>query len=593
MPCSAKSVRQGAFTVLLVLVLAIFAVRSQAEPAAAPPLRARQLAYVFEPVVNPVDDSLRLRVRVTFSGEATGTTRLNLPFAWAGLTRLDKGIANLRAASPNTVVHDTEQEQTKTVSYPPNQPVCLTYDAVVKKPETGDDPSYQSSLEKEYFHFIGHHYLVAPDWDQDVPVPATLQWSALPPGYALANSFGVNARRQTLRASLRTLRDAVYVGGDYRLQRVLVKNKPVYVALRGRPRFSDQEFAGVVEKIVTLERAFWNDYDFPYYLLTLSPRGTGAWAGMRLKNSFSLSVPADAQLDLGLKLLVAHELFHVWNGEKIRWTPVLGDWFAESLTEQYARLILLRAGMMSLGEYVDKYNDALSGYYTSPVRTIAAEKLQANLFAVRDGKRSLLDIDLSSYRLPYWRGDVLAHHWNAVIRRTSGGKHGFEDVLRDLRAASKDGTSISQSTLTKVLSRYLPADVRETATAYLSGTRLIPADKNALGPGVDLISVEVAPFEEGYDFAIAAAKKMVAGVKENSNAYRAGLRNGQQIVDEDIVYNRPGRLAKITVKDAAGAQQVVSYYPAGPKVFVPQYKVTSGFQQNPRRGLAWFGAALR
>ncbi|MCJ7617326.1 MAG: hypothetical protein MUO43_12405 [Desulfobacterales bacterium] len=69
---------------------------------------------------------------------------------------------------------------------------------------------------------------------------------------------------------------------------------------------------------------------------------------------------------MDLKYLFAHELFHTWNTGKlgVRQNPEqLIYWFSEGFTGYYARLLLLRAGLITIEEYVSDYNDKLIRYY--------------------------------------------------------------------------------------------------------------------------------------------------------------------------------------------------------------------------------------
>ena len=73
--------------------------------------------------------------------------------------------------------------------------------------------------------------------------------------------------------------------------------------------------------------------------------------GVELTHSIALFQPSGHPLDFGLKYVLAHELFHEWNADQMRAgdTPLL--WFSEGFTDYYARLLLLRSGLISLDDY--------------------------------------------------------------------------------------------------------------------------------------------------------------------------------------------------------------------------------------------------
>jgi hypothetical protein len=70
------------------------------------------------------------------------------------------------------------------------------------------------------------------------------------------------------------------------------------VATRGKWNFTDEEFAGLVEKIVLATREFWNDFEQPYFLVTLLPIESDPQSksigGTGLINSFATFVTTNA-----------------------------------------------------------------------------------------------------------------------------------------------------------------------------------------------------------------------------------------------------------------------------------------------------------
>jgi len=89
-------------------------------------------------------------------------------------------------------------------------------------------------------------------------------------------SFGVGAGPHACEASLDDLLSAIYMAGDLDVERREVEGRPVWTALaRNEWRFATTEFADLVQRIVGIERAFFDDFDRPFYLVTLIPIGKG------------------------------------------------------------------------------------------------------------------------------------------------------------------------------------------------------------------------------------------------------------------------------------------------------------------------------
>jgi predicted metalloprotease with PDZ domain len=399
--------------------------------AAAQPFGPSQLSYVLEPVV--IKGRLRLHVDLYFQGSETGWDALVLPDSGAGQKELYKAVRGLRVVTPGARLYE------KSVSHKPSEMVHLRYEIFQDwKGPIKDEIYYRPILDPAYFHFFGGGIFVHPDWKTDVARKITLSWKNIPKGWTIANSFGANQAVQDFQSSIDKFNQAVYVGGDFRVYGLEIKGRPLSIAMRGRWLFSDPDFTRLAGKIVRAGRDFWEDHEFPYFLITLLPTDEPCCdlGGTGLTNAFALFVSSGVDIGMGkLEYTLAHELFHAWNGIKIRRQEPdeLLYWFSEGFTVYYTSLLNLRAGLITLNEHVSKYNEVISRYYASPVRN-------------EDNERIRKDFWNDSYveKLPYQRGAILAHNWNAAIKRESGGHFSLDDVMRDLlRAALSQGTRVS------------------------------------------------------------------------------------------------------------------------------------------------------
>ncbi len=113
-----------------------------------------------------------------------------------------------------------------------------------------------------------------------------------------------------------------------------------------------------------------------------------------------------------------------------------------------------------------------------------------------------------------------------------------------------------------------------------------PPDPSALGPAGNLVPTPITLFDPGYSLSGSLHLGKITGVETASNAYRAGLRDGQSYLDADYKNGDPAKESHITVKDQAG-QRVISYYPAGKTVLMPQYKLKRGTPNT--LSASWFG----
>ncbi len=526
----------------------------------------QDLHYVLE--LGAGDEHPLLLVDLYFRGNNEGVLKLRLPSGWDGQNQLYNAIRNLRAISPETKIAETTQPHVKTITHPANQIVHVQYNVIQDWPGTAVQRRLFNRviLQKDYFYALGTALWVLPDWDWDQSVNIQLQWMNFPPEWMLDNSFGANEASQLFQTRLEAFRKGVFLAGDFRLHVSTVRDKPVRVVTRGKWRFPDAEFQSLVQRVMEAGRSFWNDDDFPRFLVVLLPTDDppGAAHGEARTDALALYFSKEEADTSKLKLLLAHEMFHAWNASRL---GGLKDnslyWFSEGFTDHYAALLLWRAKLISHTEYMERCNDILRRYYTSRCRNYPYQRLQAERDSNSDAERQL-----------YARGNVLALHWDASIRSATGGKQSLDDVMRELfRAARSEDFRLSKDSIDQTVRRYLKEGVRREVDRYVELGETIPVRDDLLGPEAQMSMIEAATsFDPGFDFDASYSKRIFTGVRENGPAYRAGLRNGQKWIKGGLAFDQ-NVMAEFTVEDS-GMQKVVKYYPASDeKVRVPQYKL--------------------
>lgn len=435
------------------------------------------ITYSIEPFYDI--NKVRFIVTVEFVGDRSGETKILLPGDFGGKDNFE-GIKFLKPLSDNTYIVNTDKPEQKIIKHPPEENVKLYYQVE----EIRDDDielgnHYLVTLNKTYFQFLGETFFILPirDWYSYYKIRIT--WNHMPFTWTLANSFGINEKVQTINASLAQFSGSVFMGGDFRITKKTVNNNPVYLSIRGKWNFSDDQLSELLKDIVTIERNFWNDHDFPYYLISVVPiEGRGDQGGIERTNAYALFLTADRKIDFRLKRILAHELFHTWLGDKIKFAEPeeLSFWFKEGFCDYYTRLLLLRAGLISINEYVDEYNNILYAYYTSSVRNEKNERV-VNEF---HSNRNIM-------KLPYMRGDIIAHNLNASIYKNSRGTKTLDDFMLDLYKRCKTESLIVSNGSLSALIRYYAGDqaLAEIMKCLNSGAYL-KSNPDALGPCFEL-----------------------------------------------------------------------------------------------------------
>ena len=431
--------------------------------------RPLEINYSIEPFYDL--NSFRLIVVLEFKGDKSGETKIILPNS-PDL----HSVKYLKALSPNAYILDTDKPEYKIVKHQPGSSVRIYYQ--FEESRDGDlelGNHYMAIVNKNYFHFLGETFFIVPAWDSNTEYNFKIMWSHLPTNWNLANSFGVNEKYQEFKLSLWKFRRSIFAGGDFMIIPRFIGKDVVYIAMRSNWKFSEDQFCDLVRDIIIEERNFWNDYSSKYFLVNLLPISGGEEQGGIVRdNVYSLFLSADRTIDISMKRLLSHDIFHTWIGEKVQFADPeqLVYWFKEGFTDYYADLLLLRAKLISLDEYVDQYNTILETYYTSPMRYEKNERL------INEFKS---DKDLN--RLPYQRGQIFAHNLNYAISKNFSRKKSLDDLMRDLLSRCiNESLIISNGSLSALIRFYAGDQILSEMMRTLNSGGVLRAIPEALGP---------------------------------------------------------------------------------------------------------------
>ena len=538
-------------------------------------------SYVVTP--EPATSALKLKVELTFRLDNRSDVDLVLPSEWQGARELYKQVSGIRVLSPGTSIRDADNHPARRrLFFAPGKPVRVEYEFEQANPVQPPGIFFGALLNSGSFVLTGRNFLVYPDIPEDAELPVSLEWKDFPAGWSLADSLGVNESCQQTK-SLLPLSNGLFVGGDFRLAKRIVAGQPVYVAVRGEWPFSDEDFADLAAHVLSAEREFWNDRNAPHYLVTLMPidAPSGEYAGTAVENGFLILMSSGTQLDFDFKFLLAHEMFHVWNpaqlGEVSSENPIY--WLSEGFTDYYARLLLLRSSIITPitpQEYVNSINQTYSEYMASPARSYGEHNVQSHYFD-----------NPSVQRLPYLQGSLLALKWNALITDRSAGRQSLDDAMRALRRkAQSTEQELTDHSLGTFFADLAGPDAARDIQSYIVLGQTVPLPSNALGSCFSLVKKPLYTFEAGFDIEALYRDGLIRGVKEGSEAYKAGVRNGQTVIKSDTIDpNDPAHAIEMTVLDV-GIPKHIRYLPHGGKSEIDQYEMNMESNGQQCRGTA-------
>ncbi|HEY6361131.1 MAG TPA: PDZ domain-containing protein [Vicinamibacterales bacterium] len=207
-------------------------------------------------------------------------------------------------------------------------------------------------------------------------------------------------------------------------------------------------FAGDVQKVVTEARHVFGEYpafegNTYTFIADYLPWANGD--AMEHRNSTSLSSPSTIRTNrLGLLGSISHEFFHVWNVERIRPRSlepfnfedanVSGElWLAEGFTSYYEALVLRRAGLMSLADYLDNAAGTINTVTLQPGRRIRTAEEMSRFAPFFDAATSIDRSNFDSTFISYYTwGAAIGLALDLALRDRSDGRITLDHFMRAL-----------------------------------------------------------------------------------------------------------------------------------------------------------------
>jgi predicted metalloprotease with PDZ domain len=375
-----------------------------------------------------------------------------------------------------------------------------------------------------------------------------------------------------------TLVDCPIVAGNPAIHRFIVDGKPHLLVDVGEGGVFDGERAiRDVERIVGQGRAFWGSLPYDKYVFFNLLTGSGG--GLEHRNSVMLmasrwSTSTHARY-LDWLDLVSHEYFHLWNVKRLR--PIeLGPfdyehenyprslWISEGLTDYYASVQLVRAALMTPGEYLIRLSDAIRTLQTTPGRltqTAEMASFDAWIKAYRPDENTV-NTSVSYYT----KGEVLGFVLDARIRAATQGAKSLDDVMRLAFVRYSGARGFTPEEFRTTASEIAGTDLGAWFTRALDTTEDVDYSQalDWFGLGFRPPSPPAAATADtsawiGAKTKIDNGRLLVENVPRGTPAYDAGVNPGDEIIaiddyrvlpdglDKRLQMYRPGQKVTVTV----------------------------------------------
>lgn len=379
--------------------------------------------------------------------------------------------------------------------------------------------------------------------------------------------------------------------GTHRILQFIVDGKEHEIALYGRGNENQDRLVKDIHKIVGTTKSIFGSLPYKRYvfIIHLLENGSG---GLEHLNSTTISVPMftfGKREDYNNFLsVVSHEFFHLWNVKRIRpvelgpfnykeevYTPSL--WVSEGVTNYFAMVILLRAGLITSEEYYDHVASAMRIYDMTPGKNFesaADSSLDAWIKLYRNSPNNI-----NSYVSYYLKGEILGFMLSIRISEYTKGTKNLDEAIKHMyEKYNKDGKGFTEKDLLAVLSDVSGLDFQPFFSKYVHSTDNIDFTAELKKIGLNLIrtySDKEVDRDKGYGFMgliFDTEGKKVTYVIEDYPAQRSGIFPGDEIVAIDNFKMNSRFLSPLSKKGKTQLLDSLKDYSPGERIKVTLFR---------------------
>jgi predicted metalloprotease with PDZ domain len=515
------------------------------------------LHYRIKPVA--LADRTNLEISVNYPTAKTEPLSVKLPVDCYGTPKLHRFVTSF-AGESETVVKSGKDDGERLVQPNPQREIRLKY-TLSFDPSALADYTYSPNVGNGYFHVAGCQWMLQIG-DPEEKRPHVIELVEAPKDWKLYSSLGVNPAKFEGVASYEDLTATALGGGREGFSQFIVREKPVSVFVRGKYLISQTEILAAIRKIVTLQRERFNDFSQPFYHVVILPKEDNV-AGVRIENMFVSFFKSDVTREQ-LYVLLSHEMLHNWLTANLIKPPkgepgLKYQWFYEGFSDYFARRILFDAQILTPEKFAALINRDVVNIADNPHKSAT---LQDFTKALENGK-----FNQAFNKLSYYRGALIALDWDSKIRQRNQEKS-LGNLIEDVYRLAKNDGPLSEQAFFELAQKNYGIDAKADFERYILRGEPIPVPPDALGSAFRLRETSVPAFDVGFLLNESRQAKKITGVKPDGAAYRAGLRDGMEVVrvENDNRFSNawnPSRPLVVVVKEQ-NKERRISFFPHGP-----------------------------
>jgi predicted metalloprotease with PDZ domain len=532
------------------------------------------LRYTF----TPDPDEHSLHVAIEWECAETGPSALSISTGWASVQQPARFIRDVRVEGGEL---QSSSPGRWSVDHEAGAIIGFAYTVDAGHASFDWQTRYLPIVAHKVFHGIGETFLITPESQRgrDPFFDVEMTWE-LPEGWSDAMcSFGRGTSIE-FRAHPLTMRQAAYLAGSIDITSADAEGRPLRLpspsgrgagdegdsdgtpfltaAMHDLFSFDAPQLARVASRILEAQRKFMDDDDLQSFTVFAIPvgdpitAGTSRFAGTALHQSLTLFLPPRCMMDDRIVMLIAHEIFHHYNGRMISSVEAEGMsyWFTEGFTDYYAMRVLLERFPDMHPWLADWVNERIGKYRQNSAKNATNDEIAARFWSGDEPHRDI----------PYARGLLLGIRWHALARE-HGVEDGIDALMRELvRRVRERDYHLGHQSLREIGVEVLGEWFGEEFDAYVMRAETIPLEPDFMEPWFEGDMAGSGGFELGFDWERSKPTRTVRGLKRGSAAEEAGLEEGDHLLGWVLTIGDANQEVVLTVQ-RAGRVHEISYMP--------------------------------
>lgn len=344
--------------------------------------------------------------------------------------------------------------------------------------------------------------------------------------------------------------DNPILAGDLKIAEFPVDGVPHRLALLGAPAdFPVERAAADTERVTREIVGFWGGMPYgDYTYLNVMNEGRGGLEHATSTLMFSRSdLHVDDEAWQRWLTLVAHEFFHTWNVKRLRPVelgpfdyerPVLTRslWIAEGLTTYYADLLLVRAGLITEAQWLERLGERIAS-----VEATAGGRVRSLEDASQDAWIKYYQPDANSGNTSvdyYAKGAVVGFLLDARIRQESRGWASLDDAMRLAYSRYAGDQGYTPEAFQEICEEVAGAPLEDFFAAYVRGTEELEYSAAMALFGLRLVTPAPAGNAAtgkapAADLGLTVEAGKVATVRRDGPAWAADVIVGDELIAID------------------------------------------------------------